>query len=236
MKRQITKSYLEYLGVTDVTPDGRVFTKNGEVKHCEQGKQGRLSIVLHDSDKYKSVPKEKRTRSSGIANIQLHHAVFAWFRGEVPYGKEIHHIDHNYLNNSINNLEALTHEEHRAKHASTGKELKCKLDIPREWYQKQLDELVALPNKTKINYDKISIYRAKLRYYDSHIEEVIKLTEFQKDKAELAYFKKCFHDDGNKSMWRECVKVEKVAKASSIEDAQRIIRHALEVIHEHFGR
>lgn len=237
MKRQITKSYLEYLGVTEVTRDGRVFTKNGERKPQINGgsKHNRLVIQLYDTDKYKSVPKEKRNINSGKVTIKAHHIVYSWFYGEVPYCKEIHHKDFNYLNNSIDNLEALTHEEHRAKHTGT-RELKCRLDIPREWYVQQLEELEAIENKTKVNYDKISNYRAKLRYYDSHVQEVIKLTEFQKDKAELAYFKKCFKDEGNKAMWHQCCKVEKVAKSSSIEDAQRIIKHALEVIHQHFRR
>jgi hypothetical protein len=244
--KQITKSYLEYLGVTDVTADGKVFTKRGELKPGRTGrsknnphKQEKLAIRLYDSEKYKSTPKKKRTSSSGVVSIRLHQLVYAWFHGEIPYGKEIHHIDINYLNNSIDNLEALTPAEHKAKHAAvraSTRELKCKLNIPREWYVKQLEELEAIENKTKTNYDKISNYRAKLRYYDSHVKEVTKLTEFQKDKAELAYFKKCFKDEGNKKMWHECCKVEKVAKASSIEDAQMIIRHALEVIHRHFGR
>lgn len=233
--KQITKSYLEYLGVTDVTTDGRVFTKNGELKPRVVGRNGRLAINLHDSEKYKSVPKEKRNIGSGHVNIYVHQVVYAWFKGEIPYSKEIHHRDCNYLNNNLDNLEALTPAEHRAKHSST-RELKCRLDIPREWYVKQLEELEAIENKTKVNYDKISNYRAKLRYYDSHIKEVIQVTEFQKDKTELAYFKKCFKDEGNKKMWHECCKVEKVAKESSIEDAQRIIKHSLEVIHRHFGR
>ena len=233
--KQITKSYLEYLGVTDVTTDGRVFTKNGELKPFVGSIRGYLAVQLYDSEKYKSTPKEKRKSGSGNTRVLIHLVVYAWFHGEIPYGKEIHHRDLNHLNNSISNLEALTPEEHRAKHRGN-RELKCRLDIPREWYVKQLAELEAIENKTKVNYDKISNYRAKLRYYDNHIKEVNELTEFQKDKAELAYFKKCFKDEGNKSMWHECCKVEGVAKASSIEDARRIIKHALEVIHRHFGR
>lgn len=237
MKQQITKSYLQHLGVTNVTTDGRVFTVRGERKPQADIKSGRLTIHLHDQKKYKSTPKEKRTVNSGHVEIKLHHIVYAWFYSEVPYGKEIHHIDGNYLNNSLNNLEALTPEEHRVKHGRTAtRELKCRLDIPREWYQKQLDELMAIENKTKVNYDKISNYRAKLRYYDSHIQEANKVTEFQKSKVELAYWKKCFKTEGNKKMWHECVKVENKAKESSIEDAQLIISHALEVIHRHFRR
>lgn len=62
------------------------------------------------------------------------------------------------------------------------------------------------------------------------------MTEFQKDKAELAYYKKRFKDEGNKRMWHECCKVERVAKASSKEDAEMIIKHALDVINKHFRR
>ena len=62
------------------------------------------------------------------------------------------------------------------------------------------------------------------------------MTEYKKDLLELAYFKRRFKDDGNKAMWKECVKVEKVAKNSSEDDAQMIVKHALDVIHEHFRR
>jgi hypothetical protein len=62
------------------------------------------------------------------------------------------------------------------------------------------------------------------------------MDEFKKDLLELAYWKKCFKDAGNRVMWRECIKVEKVAKRVDKEYAQNIVRHALEVIHEHFRR
>lgn len=190
--KQITKSYLEYLGVTEVTADGKVFTKNGELKPYLLGrsknnphKQAKPTLNFYDPDKYKNTPKDKRRSSSGLVTRQVSHIVYAWFHNEVPYGKEIHHIDLNYLNNSIDNLEALTKSEHRAKHRGI-KELKCRLDIPREWYQKQLEEAESIENKTKIDYNKISTYRAKLRYYDSHIKEAV---QAQKDKKDLAMIK-----------------------------------------------
>ena len=62
------------------------------------------------------------------------------------------------------------------------------------------------------------------------------MTEYKKDLLELAYLKKRFKEEGNKTMWRECIKVEKVAKNSSMEDAQMIVKHALDVIHNHFWR
>jgi hypothetical protein len=241
MKKQITKSYLEFLGVTDVTPDGRVFTKNGELKpyRCGRSKnnpanQEKLRIHLHDPDKYKSLPKEKRIGGFGQISISIHHIVFAWFRGEVPYGKEIHHKDFNHFNNSIDNLEALTPEEHRAKHGST-REVKCRLDIPREWYVKKLEDLQAIENKTASDYVYISEYKAKIRYYDNHKEEANQMTEFKKDLLELAYWKKVFKDEGNKRLWHECCTIEKMVKTKGT-DAWVAVKHALEVIHEHFRR
>ena len=239
MKKQITKSYLGYLGITEVTRDGRVFTENGELKTYLQGrsknnpyKQEKLVIVLHDSGKYKSVPKENRKDSSGLVNIKLHHVVYAWFHGEVPYGKQIHHIDGNCLNNSIDNLEALTPEEHRAKHAelkASNREIKCRLDVPRSWFEKKLEEFIK-----NNNYSAAYNTRARLRYYDSHIEEANKLNEFKKDLMELASWKKVFRENDNKKLWKECCKIEKIVKERDFE-AWPIVKHALDVCHKHFG-
>lgn len=241
MKKQITKSYLEYLGITEVTTDGRIFTKNGELKPYLSGrsknnscKQAKLCIKLYDSEKYKSTPKEKRTDNSGNVNIYVHHVVYAWFHSEVPYGKQIHHIDGKCLHNTLDNLEALSPEEHRAKHGPV-RELKCRLDIPRDWYQRQLDELEAIENKTKVNYDKISNYRAKLRYYDAHIDEATNLVELKKDLMELAAWKLVFKENNNKKLWHECCTIEKMVKEKGIE-AKPAVKHALEVIHKHFAR
>lgn len=236
MKKQITRSYLEYLGVTEVTKDGKVFTKNGELKpHLMGGrKHNRLMIRLYDKEKYKLVPKEKRNDHSGHVKILVHHVVYAWFNSEVPYGKEIHHIDENCLNNALDNLEALTKEEHKAKHAST-RELKCRLDIPRSWYEGKLKEAQSVENKTKVNYDQISNYSAKLRYYDSHIEEAQSLVEFKKDCMELNVWKKVFKENNNKKLWHECCTIEKMVKEKGLE-ARPVVKHALEVAHKYFGR
>ena len=236
MKKQITKSYLEYLGVTEVTKDGKVFTKNGEKKPYLAGrsknnssKQEKLEIKFHDPDKYKSVPEEKRNTGSGQVNVYLHHIIYAWFNSEVPYGKEIHHIDEDCLNNAIDNLEALTPEEHRARHATMTEE-KCRLDIPRAWYEKKLEEFLKEGKHSAAAHTK-----ARLRYYDSHIEEANKLNEFRKDLLELEYWKDRFKEAGNKTMWHECCKVLKIAKEKKLE-ATVIVKHALDVIHNTFSK
>lgn len=230
MSKQITKTYLEYLGVTEVTTDGRVFTKRGELKpYVLDKRSGRLAIKLHDPEKYKALPKEKKVGGMGTVHVYIHHIVFAWFNSEVPYGKEIHHIDGNYLNNSKDNLEALTHGEHRMKHASIREE-KCRLDIPREHYVKKIKEY----EETK-DYSSVSHYRARLKYYDSHIEEAQKQTELKKDLMELRAWKKVFKENNSKKLWHQCSTIEKIVKEKGLE-AQLIVKHALDVCHKHFGR
>lgn len=242
--KQITKTYLEYLGVTEVTTDGRVFTKNGELKqHVNTGRGNRLTIKLHDSEKRKAVPKEKRNSSSGNVNIYVHQVVYSWFNSEIPYGKEIHHRDYNYLNNNLDNLEALTPAEHRAKHRklpgrpvktyTSTKEIKCRLDIPRTWYESELKKLEASPI-TDSKRSAVYAMRAKLRYYDSHVDEANNLIEFKKDCLELSYWKKVFKENDNNKLWHECCTIEKMVKEKK-EEAWPVVKHALDVIHRTFN-
>lgn len=250
MKKQITKSYLEYLGVTSVTKDGRVFTKNGERKPSLRGrsknnpsKQEKLEIQFHNPEKCKSDSKD----SSRKVHIYLHHIVFAWFNNEVPYGKEIHHKDMNYLNNSLDNLVAMDPKEHRALHAAARvatREVKCRLNVPRTYYETKLKKFMELYKEAKANNDMEKANqarsaadhtKARLRYYDSHIEEAQKLTEFKKDLMELEAWKKTFKENGNLKNWHECCTIEKLVKELDIE-AWSIVKHALEVAHKYFGK
>ena len=57
--------------------------------------------------------------------ICLHTVIYAWYKGEVPLGYDIDHIDNNSLNNNIDNLQLLTHEENLKKRLFKG---------PNQWY------------------------------------------------------------------------------------------------------
>ena len=48
---------------------------------------------------------------------RLHRAVWESVYGQIPDGMQIHHIDHDKGNNEPDNLELLTAEEHRQRHA-----------------------------------------------------------------------------------------------------------------------
>ena len=44
-----------------------------------------------------------------------HSFIYAWYKGEVPAGYDVDHIDNDTLNNDIDNLQLLTHEENIKK-------------------------------------------------------------------------------------------------------------------------
>ena len=46
----------------------------------------------------------------------LHRAVWEYYNGEIPKGYDIHHIDGNPLNNSIENLSCVSKSEHQKIH------------------------------------------------------------------------------------------------------------------------
>lgn len=125
-------------------------------------------------------------------------------------------------------------KEQRTFTTRSNQEIKCRLDIPRTWYESKLQSLEQEP-KTDSNRAAVYQMKCKLRYYDSHIEEAIKLNEFKKDLMELRAWKKVFKENNGKKLWKECCTIEKMAKEKGIE-AQPIVKHALEVAHRYFGR
>lgn len=49
---------------------------------------------------------------------RIHRYVWESYNGEIPKGYEIHHIDHDKSNNSIENLELMTFANHQSYHAA----------------------------------------------------------------------------------------------------------------------
>ena len=56
-------------------------------------------------------------------NKRLHRLIWQKFRGVIPKGHHIHHKDGNKLNNSIENLECISHSEHLSIHMIANKKL-----------------------------------------------------------------------------------------------------------------
>lgn len=54
----------------------------------------------------------------------MHRYVWIFYNGFIPKGFDVHHVDGDRSNNSIDNLNLIEHTEHAKKYF--GKELKCK--------------------------------------------------------------------------------------------------------------
>ena len=188
--RTLTKDYLEYLGITEVDTNGTVYTKHGPKKpqraHTNGKKYQKLQFYVKAEDK--------------TYNLFVHSIVYTWFNKIFPAGMEIHHKDFDPTNNSIANLECLTKEEHRKKHEDKSiREMKCRLDIPREWYVKKIETTTG-SNKY--------VYKCKLRYWDNHIKEYEKIIKLKKEIEMLKYLKKHFKEIGDTRRWHQFRQLE----------------------------
>lgn len=248
----LTKEYLQFLGVKDVKEDGTVI-----------GASGHPIATRDNGNKYK-VMGFNRAELGKPFNIYIHHIVWTWFKGKLEADSDVHHIDKNPANNALSNLQAMSHSEHLRLHklertTESTKILKCKMNKPRSFYEDLLTKYEAEYLKAPELYGKstdprykrvvanISNTKARLRYWDAHKneyyykEEILvkpkEKTEYKRDLEELKYWKQRFREADNKEMWHQCCKVEKLAKTSpfGIDEAQKIVAHALEVIHRTFG-
>jgi len=79
----------------------------------------------------------------GSACVYLHRAIWEHHNGEIPERFEIHHIDENTLNNSIDNLECIHQTPHQSVHA------KAWFADPdnKAWSDKHLEEIRPLTKK-----------------------------------------------------------------------------------------
>lgn len=63
----------------------------------------------------KYYPKVTFCAKCKVYNIPLSRLVYAWFKGDIPDGYVVDHIDNDSFNNNIDNLQILTVEENLAK-------------------------------------------------------------------------------------------------------------------------
>ena len=211
--KQITKSYLEYLGITEVTTDGKVFTKRGMITPGTNGNGYQLM-------KFRGCKEGKKPH-----NIYIHQIVYAWFNNEVPYGKTLHHKDLDRSNNSLDNLVAMSPEEHRELHnllRNCKTEEKCRLDIPREHYVKKIAEYEA-----NGAYSNAAQYRRRLKYYDNHIAEANQKIKDAKDLELLKYLKDEYRKSGDKARWHMFNSIIKEWKTYSSKIKEQIMQSAL---------
>lgn len=188
--RELTKEQLIAAGITEITPEGRVYRGEVEV-NMSKTQRNYLVFSIYDRDENGNLiklphPRNPKSYVYAIRSIGLHRAIYAWFYGKVPEGKVVDHIDNKHselIDYRLPNLQILTPaqnlEKERIKNENP-KVIKCKLWRPRSYYENRLNSYVAQYEEAKAQRDtkrahtlrtSISNAKAQLRYYDDHIEE-----------------------------------------------------------------
>ena len=171
--------------------------RNGKPLKLSTNKQGYFFFHIYDRDvngdrikkptKYKRKDKIYSSYTYKIRAIPLHRAVYAWVKGEVPEGRVVDHIKNKH--DSIEdywptNLQLLTPKQNVNKERVCNvRELKCDMRKPRSFYEERLSKYEALHEQAKKEGKaaeahkqraNVANLRAKLRYFDSHVEEFAK--------------------------------------------------------------
>ena len=89
--------------------DGCIVFENGDVI----GVSGKKLKPAFNKDGYPTAKFGSRTRT-------IHRVLYECFKGGIPKGLEIDHIDGDRTNNSLDNLEAVTHKENIRRAALKG--------------------------------------------------------------------------------------------------------------------
>lgn len=93
-KENLLKDIPNYCGVYKITANGDIYRGDKKLSPVSNG-LGYYQIKLRKNGKR--------------MNKYVHRLVWKTFNGDIPRGYEINHIDHNKSNNSLDNLELVTH-------------------------------------------------------------------------------------------------------------------------------
>lgn len=183
--KKLTKEELIKSGITNVTDDGHVF-KGAEEIIPRINNKGYLILFIYDFDKDGNKIKIPNLKSAfgynyKMRSIGLHRVMWAWFNKEVPSGMVVDHISNKHTSledYKLDNLQLLTQKENVGKERVTSvKEIKCKLNKPRSFYEKKLADYESAYEQAKKNKDakrahhlrsNIAQTRARLRYWDNY--------------------------------------------------------------------
>lgn len=272
--KRLTKEDLMKGGIVKITEDCKIFGQNGELSVQQSNKQGYITVTLYDFDENGNKIKVPIKRTfKGCKNPSdtyvyksrvhgLHRVMWAWFHNEVPEGYVVDHINNKHINIEdyhLNNLQLLTPQENVTKERICNiKEIPCKLDRPRTYYEDKLAKYEALYEEAKANKDakeahkqraNIANIKGRLRYWDSNRKEaetlMAKKKEYTKeetmriearkqsikDRKILEQYKQMFKDAGNKGMWHEMCRVIKAW--DTLEQIQK--DHVFDTLHRFFG-
>lgn len=105
----------------------KLFRNHYSKKRGHNIKEIKTNIITNRSKygvdtRYITVPLHIKRLNNGHTHltVTLHNVIYAWYKGEVPLGYDVDHIDNDSFNNNIDNLQLLTHEENLQKRSIKG--------------------------------------------------------------------------------------------------------------------
>jgi len=127
----------------------------GQVRRCRPGKATSVGRLLKQR-----VGKTKRvnvslSRESVQTTYDVHRIVAIAFLGPVPPGKEVNHIDYDYLNNRADNLEYVTRAENMS-HAYAHGLKRCHGEA--HWMAKLTDRDVEMIRNSPLGNSAIALH------------------------------------------------------------------------------
>ena len=169
---RLTKQDLIDYGVDEITEEGYVY-RNGKLVPLSRNNRGYLTFTAYKGSDYKTVT--------------LSRAIWAWFKGEVPEGMVVDHVNnsHRHIQDyRLENLQCITQKANVNKDKPReAKPLKCNMRKPRSFYEERLNKYEGLYESAKAKGDQeachslrayVSQFRARLKYWDSHVKEFAK--------------------------------------------------------------
>lgn len=84
-------------------------------------------VIDENHQRFNNIVYKKTASGHFNRTLGIQQTIWAYVNGEIPKGYEIHHIDGNSANNTIENLQCMTKSEHTALHVTTGniREYRC---------------------------------------------------------------------------------------------------------------
>lgn len=121
MLKGLTKQDLINWGITVEEQDGkyvitRVAMQTGFCRNLVK-----RELVFREVKRVHKYGKDKSYLATIISvdgkakSLLLSRVLYAWFKGDIPDGYDVDHIDNNSMNNSLDNLQLLTREENLKK-------------------------------------------------------------------------------------------------------------------------
>ncbi len=153
---------------------------------------------------YVSLRIERLINGKKQKPIGLHNIIYAWYKGEVPLGYDVDHIDNNPFNNNIDNLQLLTHEENLQKRSIKGVNQWYYINgYDEESWSKRQQELIDKENNRKLR-KKLIEDKKKANEIKKQLRNQLRI-QYKDIRDNLELQIKEAKNSGDKKRWHELV-------------------------------